>query len=307
MSGRAAAGFRVAMVAPSREPAVHTYAALIAAAARRLRDAGIDAARLDAEVLVSAAAGLSRTGVFARLPEAVPATVESRLESLLARRCAREPLAYVTGEKEFYSLPMAVSPAVLIPRPETELAVETALRHLPPAGLAVDVGTGSGCIAVALAVERPDIRVLAIDDSPAALAVAAANIGRHGVGARVHLARGDLLAPLRTAPIFDVIVANPPYVADGAALAPELAFEPAAALRAGADGMRVIERLLPQAIQRLRCGGRLVLEFGSDQERAVRAAAAAAGFAEVDILRDLAGYPRVAVLPTGRKADSSPS
>ena len=269
-----------------------TFAEVIAAAEQRLRGAGIDTARLDAEVLLARAADLSRSGVFARMPDTVPPTVRERCDDFLARRCAREPVAYITGEKEFYSLSMRVSPAVLIPRPETELVVEAALNHAPPRARLCDVGTGSGCIAIALAVRRPDIRVVACDLSPAALAVAAQNIERHGVADRVELVHSDLLAGLRD---FDLFVSNPPYVAADERLAAELAFEPSTALRAGADGMAVIRRLLPQARERLRPGGYAIIEFGAGQAAAVRAAASQTGFAFIDVLDDLAGHPRVVV------------
>jgi len=286
---------------------VLTYAAAIRRAEDRLRGAGVESARLDAEVLLARAAGLDRSGVFARLPDPLATTVAERFEAFVTRRCRREPVAYIVGEKEFYSLSMAVSADVLIPRPETEMLVEAALEGLPAGAAICDIGTGSGCIAVALAATRPDVRVTACDLSGPALAIAASNAARHGVASRISLVRSDLAQAFRPGSRFDVIVANPPYVADGAELEPELDFEPRAALRAGGDGLDVIRRLVPQAIARLKPRGRLIVEFGSDQEGMVRGIAEQAGFAPVEIRRDLAGHARVVVatLPGGAKADTT--
>lgn len=283
-----------------------TYAAAIRRADDRLRGAGVESARLDAEVLLARAAGLDRSGVFARLPDPLPPPVAERFEAFVTRRCRREPVAYIVGEKEFYSLAMAVSADVLIPRPETEMLVDAALEGLPAGAAICDIGTGSGCIAVALAARRPDVRVTACDLSGPALAIAALNATRHGVAARIDLVRSDLAHAFRPGPRFDVVVANPPYVADGEALEPELDFEPRAALRAGGDGLDVIRRLVPQVVSRLKPRGRLIVEFGSEQESAVRGIAEQAGFAPVEIRRDLAGCARVLVasLPGGAKADS---
>lgn len=285
--------------APLADRAAGSVAAAIAAAATRLHGAGVDTARLDAEVLVARAAGWSRAGLFARLSENLTDAAAARLEESLARRCRREPLAYITGEKEFYSLSLAVSPAVLIPRPETEMLVDEALRRLPRGGRAVDVGTGSGCIAIAVAVHRRDVRLCACDLSAPALAVAAANAARHGVADRIDFVRGDLLTALRGGEVFDLVVANPPYVADGEVVAAELAHEPRQALRAGADGMAAIARLVSQARAVLRPAGELVFELGSGQEAAVRRVLAQAGFSTVDVARDLAGHPRVAIAALG--------
>jgi release factor glutamine methyltransferase len=283
-----------------------TYAGAIRQAADRLRGAGVESARLDAEILLASAAGLDRSGVFARLPDVVPAAVEARFAQFVARRCRREPVAYIVEEKEFYSLSLMVSAAVLVPRPETEMLVEAALEELPAGASLCDVGTGSGCIAIAVAVARPDVWVAACDLSRPALAMAARNAARHGVAGRVALVCADLARAIRPGPRFDVIVANPPYVADGEELAAELDFEPRAALRGGADGLDVICRLVPQASARLKPRGRAIVEFGAGQERAVRDFAVQAGFAPVEIRRDLAGHARVmvATLPAVSKADS---
>ena len=305
-------------------------AAWLGAATARLAAAGIDSARLDAEVLLAHALGVGRAGVFARLGDAVDADAAARAEALLARRAAREPVAYLTGTQEFWSLPFAVTPDVLIPRPETELLVELAVRFLRspqpdrlPAGegtvtgsalldrsplpqgegqgegiptpAILDLGTGSGCLAVALARELPAAQVTAVDLSPAALAVARRNAAAHGVGGRIAFVASDLFAALPAAARFDVIVSNPPYLAPGDAVSPELAHEPRGALYAGADGLAVIRPLLAGAAPRLRPGGVLLMELGQGQADAVQALARAAGFAAARVDADLAGIPRALV------------
>ncbi len=271
---------------------------LLRAAEAALRRAGVPTPRLDAEVLLGRAMDADRTLLFSRLGDEVPASIATRFASFVARRCRREPVAYITGAQEFWSLSFAVTPAVLIPRPETELVVE-AVRALvaeePSAPAVCDVGTGSGCVAVALARELPGARLWATDISPAALAVAQRNAAAHGVGEHIAFACGDLFADIDPAVRFDVVASNPPYVADGAVLPAEVACEPAIALRAGHDGLDVIRRLLRTAPSRLRRGGWLVMEFGFGQAKAVRDLAAAAGFDRVCTETDLAGIPRVLI------------
>jgi len=274
-------------------------AALLAAAAPRLAVAGIDSARLDAELLLAHALGLDRTRLYARLRDAVADDAAARFAALLMRRARREPVAYLTGEQEFWSLPFEVGPAVLIPRPETELLVELAGRLAPPPVAILDVGTGSGCIAVALARELEAARITATDLSPDALAVARRNAARHGVAARLSFVAGDVYAGLPAAARFDLIASNPPYLAPGDAVSPELAFEPGAALWAGADGLDVIRRLLAGAPPRLRPGGHLLVEIGAAQAEPVRALAQASGLAEARVVADLAGLPRVLVARAG--------
>lgn len=281
-----------------------TAAALLGAASARLAAAGSETARLDAEVLLAHALGTGRSGLYARLRDEIDGAAAVRFDALLARRARREPVAYLTGEQEFWSLPFAVTPDVLIPRPETELIVSTAARARPRperhAGGAdapfaiLDLGTGSGCLAVALAREWPDARVTAVDLAPAALEVARRNADRHGVGARIAFLAGDLYAPLPAGASFDLIVSNPPYLALGDAASPEVAFEPRAALFAGADGLAVIRRLIAGAPARLRPGGMLLVEIGQGQADAVLALAAAAGL-RARAEPDLAGIPRLLV------------
>jgi release factor glutamine methyltransferase len=230
----------------------------------------------------------------------------------MTRRLRHEPLAYITGHKEFYGLDLLCSPAALIPRPETELLVELALNRVRGRGsrvetfTIVDVGTGSGAIAIAVAAHAPEARVIAIDTSRAALELAAANAERHGVGDRVSFVQGSLLTPLRTPA--DVIVANLPYVADDvyASLAPEIrAHEPPEALRAGERGTELIESLLAQAPTLLRPGGLLLAEHAWDQGESLRHAARVAfPQARIETKRDLAGLERVLVVQTSAQTRS---
>jgi release factor glutamine methyltransferase len=212
------------------------------------------------------------------------------------RRAAGEPLPYITGQIEFLGLTFIVTPDVLIPRPETETLVEAALDWLKahPAATAVDVGTGSGCIAVALATHAPSLRLYAVDVSPAALQVARANAERHNVEERITFLEGDLLAPL-SEPV-DLILSNPPYVANDEwdALPLSVQQEPRMALLSGVDGLDAIRRLLQQARTRLASGGLMLVEIGERQGEAAQALAQAA-FPKVDvaILPDLAGKDRV--------------
>ncbi len=273
--------------------------ALLRDAASRLDAAGIGSARLDAEVLLAQALGVGRTGLFARLRDAVDAAAAARFAALLERRLRREPVAYLTGWQEFWSLPFAVTPDVLIPRPETELLVELGVASLrAPRATRVeilDVGTGSGCIAVALARALPAAGVTAVDLSAAALAVARRNAAAHGVASRIAFHVSDLFAALPADATFDLIVANPPYLAPGDAASPELAFEPHGALYAGADGLAVIRALLAAAPRRLRHGGILLMELGQSQSEAALGLTRAAGFAAAHVVPDLAGIPRALV------------
>ncbi len=269
-----------------------TFAELIGRASGSLEAAGVESARLDAEVLLAHAAGIDRSGLFARFPDEVPQPVCERFDQLVQRRVAREPVAYIVGEKEFYSLSFRVSRDVLIPRPETELLVDTVLKQAPRGGRVLDVGTGSGCIAIAVAANRADLRLTACDISADALSIAAENASRHGV-VGIRFVESDLFDGLDADDRYDVVVSNPPYVAEGETLAPELDREPAPALSAGPEGMDVIERLLPDALTRLNPGGGTIVEFGSDQETPVRRCAEAAGYGTIEIVHDLVGHPRV--------------
>ena len=275
-----------------------TLARLLHGATKELQAAGIEDASLEAEVLLRHTLRLDRAHLYARLQEDLSPADQAAFRSLLARRLAHEPPAYIVGHREFYGLDFETTSAALIPRPETELLVDAALAHLrrrPVRPLIVDVGTGNGAIAVALAVHLPLAILLAVDLSREALAVAARNARRHGVEGRVSLLQADLLAPL--ARPADVIVANLPYVrsADWEALPPEIReHEPRLALDGGPGGLREIGRLLEQAPSRLAPGGSLLVELGPPQ------AAAALELARrrfpnacVRVLPDAAGLERV--------------
>ena len=267
---------------------------LLTAAAQAL--AGPDARR-EAELLLAHALRQPRAWLYAHAGDPVDSTTSTALRSLLQRRAAGEPLAYLTGTRAFWTLDLEVSPAVLIPRSETECLVELALQRLPEdkAMRVADLGTGSGAIALTLARERPFVQVLATDTSSAALAVARGNAARLGVD-NIGFARGDWCAALGAA-AFDLIVSNPPYIAAGD---PHLAigdlrFEPAVALVAGDDGLDAIRIIVRDAIRHLRPGGWLLLEHGWEQGPAVRDLLAAAGFAQISGERDLEDRERVSL------------
>ena len=270
-------------------------------AKRSLVQAGIPEAEaaLDAELLARHVLECDRATLLTRSRDAIPSAFDRLYQALVARRVAREPIAYILGRREFWGLDFEVTSEVLIPRPETELIVEEALavasRTLTRR--VIDVGTGSGCLAVALAIEFPSARVFATDISPGALEVAARNAERHKVAGRVTLVQSDLLAGVEGPA--QVVVSNPPYVPEGERheIQPEVGrYEPATALYAGADGLAVIRRLLALAPRCLAQDGCLVVEFGFGQDAAVRAAAADAGWRVVRVRADLQRIPRVAVL-----------
>jgi release factor glutamine methyltransferase len=251
--------------------------------------------RLDAEVLLSLATGLTRSALLAGGQRSLEREAAARFAELVDRRCSGEPVAYLSGRREFWSLELEVGPAVLIPRPETELLVEQALERVPAdAQWAIaDLGTGSGAVALAIAMERPRCRVVATDQDPRALAFAERNRARLGA-ANVTLRAGAWCAPLH-AELFHVIVSNPPYVCDDDPHLDrgDVRFEPRSALAGGGDGLDAIRALLDCAPARLRPGGWLLLEHGFDQAPAVRGLLAAAGLVDVSTFPDLAGRPRV--------------
>jgi release factor glutamine methyltransferase len=253
-------------------------------------------ARQDAEALLFHVLGKSKAWLFAHLDDELPEDQSTRFAQIIERRYRGEPIQYIVGEAEFYGLPFRVTPDVLIPRPETEYLVEKALELAAsfPALRIVDVGAGSGCIAIALAHHLPQARITAIDLSAPALAVARENAKRNGVALR--FLEGDLLAPV-AGEFFEIIVSNPPYVplADRATLAVEVRdHEPAVALFAGDDGLEICRRLIPQAFAALVPGGFLLLEIGHGQSQAIAALLAAAGFGRVEFLPDLQSIPRIA-------------
>jgi release factor glutamine methyltransferase len=259
-----------------------------------------DEAALDAEVLARHVLECDRATLLTRARDPIPSAFDRLYQTLVARRAAREPLAYIVGHREFWGLEFEVSPAVLIPRPETELIVEEALSVMPireAARRIIDVGTGSGCLAVALAVEFPPATVVAIDLSDEALAVAARNAERHNLIGRIDFVRADLLQGV-TGPA-DLIVSNPPYVPDRDARIgqPEVArYEPPSALYGGKDGLDLIRRLLADARPILAAGGWFIMEFGFGQEPGVEEAAHELGWTIERMRGDLQGIPRVAVL-----------
>lgn len=281
-------------VVPESAVAVQTVGRAVEEAAARLATAGVPEPRADAAVLAAHALGTTRAGLVTAARDPLAPAAGARLAHLVARRATREPLHYLVGVREFWSLPFAVDRRVLIPRPETELVVETALRVVPGARRVLDVGTGSGAVAAALARELPRAHVWASDVDPDALTVARANLGRHAP--RVGLVRGDLLGFCRAGAL-DLIVSNPPYVAadELERLEPEIrTHEPRQALAGGADGLAALRALVAAAPAVLRPGGWLVVEMGAGQAPAV------GGFVERDgryagahTVCDAAGIERV--------------
>jgi release factor glutamine methyltransferase len=293
------------LTAPAR-----TVADALRAATARLEAAGKDGARLDAEVLLAAVLACDRVRLITARDRRLDPDEEARLDALLERRASGEPVAYLLGEREFWSLPFAVGADVLIPRPETEGVVEACLDAIARCRSAraasdpvrvVDVGTGSGAIAIALACEArrrgwSNVWFAALDRSRAALRAARANARnlteRDDAIAFLH---GDLTSALRAASI-DVVASNPPYLSDDnlRAISTEVAREPVAALRGGGkDGTQILRGLLTDAVRVLRPGGVLVTEIGSSQGRTVQALAHDLGFADIRVLPDLAGLDRV--------------
>ncbi|MCC6595465.1 MAG: peptide chain release factor N(5)-glutamine methyltransferase [Rhodanobacteraceae bacterium] len=266
--------------------------ALLAAASLRLDG---DAARSEVELLLAHALGTSRSWLYA-WPEHVPTPAQqARFAELVEARVRGEPVAYLLGEREFWSLRLVVTPAVLIPRADTEVLVEQVLARLPAATAlqVADLGTGSGAVALAIASERAQARVLATDASPAALALARRNA--HDLRlANVEFAQGDWCAALGSRQ-FDLIASNPPYIAEGDPhlLQGDLRFEPRAALGSGPDGLDAIRAIVAQAPRHLLADGWLLLEHGFDQATAVRALLADAGYREIGSARDHAGHERV--------------
>lgn len=270
-----------------------TPAATDIAAALRHARARVEPA--EAELLLAHALGRSRSWLYAHGDEPLDPAVQAAFEALLQRRQAGEPVAYLIGRRGFWRFELRVTPATLIPRPETERLVELALARLP-AGRALrvaDLGTGSGAIALAIACERPRARVVATDASAAALAVARANAEALALG-NVEFRPGDWCVPLR-GERFDLIASNPPYVAEGDPHLDALRHEPLAALAAGADGLEAIRTIVRDAPMHLVSGGWLLLEHGHDQGAAVRVLLQAAGFVEVATERDLEGRERVSL------------
>jgi release factor glutamine methyltransferase len=267
-----------------------------------LRAAGIDGSRLEARILLGYALGVSQEELIAggTMPN-VNGMV--RYEALLSRRMAREPLAYILGFREFWSLPFAVGPGVLIPRPESEILVEEALKAFPERNAPIDVldlGTGTGCLLLAFLHERPQANGIGTDSSREALAFAEQNAYDLGLWQRMALVNGNWADEVTD--VFDVIFVNPPYIAVGdiAALAPEISYEPVEALSGGPDGFAAYRQLAPMLAARLKPAGRIFIEIGAGSEERVRTVFAAAGLVTEKSIADLAGIPRCMVMrPSG--------
>jgi release factor glutamine methyltransferase len=282
-----------------------TLAEAINKAAATLSHRGISNARLDAELLLRHVLGQDRAWILAHIRDILGAEHQKAFDRLISRREKREPLQYITGIQEFWGLDFIVTPDVLIPRPETELIVESSLRTELGAAespLIVDLCTGSGCIAVSLAKELPASRILATDRSEKALDVARQNARKHEVSARIRFFHGDLFEPLDELDIrgrVDIMVSNPPYVPDGILhiLQPEVRdHEPELALVAGPEGTEIHQRIINAAPEYLRHHGSLIMEMGIGQAEKVGQMVRASGaFDTPDILKDLAGIERVIV------------
>ncbi|MCU6497788.1 peptide chain release factor N(5)-glutamine methyltransferase [Rugamonas sp. A1-17] len=253
---------------------------------------------LDNRVLLCHALGLSRVSLITQSERELDAEQAARFAALVQRRLAGEPVAYIVGQREFFGLPFEVNGAVLIPRPDTELLVELTLDRLPPQGRVLDMGTGSGAIAVALAHTRRDAAVTALDVSPDALAVARRNAAANG--ARVNFLQSDWYTALQGQPPFDVIASNPPYIASGDRHLSEgdLRYEPPGALTDHADGLSALRIIVAGAAGHLKPQGWLLMEHGYDQAAAVRQLLTDQGYNEVQSWTDLAGIERV----TGARA-----
>jgi release factor glutamine methyltransferase len=283
-----------------RDPARIVLTA-IGTASRRLADVGIESSLLDAELLMAEAAGVTREAAITGSIE-LSSEILYKFDTLVARREKREPIAYILGHKEFYSLDFEVTPAVLIPRPETEFVVGAALQCI--AGKAnprvLDIGTGSGAIALAIAVNAPNAQVIAVDISPDALAVASRNARRHRVEDRVTFRRADcfdILDDCTALGRFDAIVSNPPYLDDAeiTALEPDVRrYEPRLALSGGVGGLRILRRIANGVGAHLETDGELIMEMGLGHAGDVVGIMTHAGLSVVDVINDFAGQMRVA-------------
>lgn len=260
---------------------------------------GIDSPRLTAEVLLAHVLRTSRVRLYTDLDRPLETAELAAYRGLIARRASGEPTHYLTGTREFYGRPFTVDARVLVPRPETELLVEAVLQAIPRDGdvRLLDLGTGSGCVGITVALERPRARVLATEVSPAAAEVARANAIALGAGERFEVRVGDLFVPVESEPPFDAVVANPPYVPRGElpTLPAEVRREPAQALDGGPDGLDVVRRIVSGAPRWLLPGGLLALEIGDGQGPTVHSLLEAAGYGSVRIERDLARHDRLAL------------
>lgn len=284
------------------EPRTWTLLELVRWSTAFFEKHGIETPRLDTEILVGHTLGLSRLQLLTEFDRVLTPDELADYKQLVLRRARRrEPVAYLLGHREFWSLDLEVSPAVLVPRPETERLVELALERLAgrPSPRIADVGTGSGAIALAVATERPDAALFATDLSPDALAVARRNATRLGLADRVSFYEGDLLDALTRVELLgalDAVLSNPPYIGEHELpeLAPELDHEPRQALLGGGpDGLDILRRLAPQALRWLAPGGHLLCEIGSTQRQGACDILTRAGFVDVDCIRDYSALDRV--------------
>lgn len=265
-----------------------------------LREGAVDEARREAGSLMAHVLDRDRGFVIAHAGDSLPDAQYQNFRRLITRRTRGEPLQYITGHREFFKLDFEVSPAVLIPRPETEVIVETALELCKddPAPVIADIGTGSGCIAISVLHELPAAVAVATDISLAALRVAQRNAKRHRVHSRLTLVESDCFAAVCVTKPFSLIASNPPYISDDdlARMPREVRFEPRAALAGGTDGLSVIRRLLNEARPFIRPGGYLVFEIGFGQSEAIEQAVDRRIWKLREIRKDLQGIPRTFVL-----------
>ncbi len=265
-----------------------------------LKKHGSDSARLDAEVLLAHARGCARIMLYTAYDEVLPDAVRQKMRELVKRRANAEPVAYLVGMKEFYSLPFEVNREVLIPRPDTELLVMEALRLTKelPSPTFLELGVGSGCISTAIAANHKSARLVGVEIHPPTMDVAQRNLERHKVAGRVELRAGDLFGPLKKGELFDVLVSNPPYIpsAEIETLDPTVRLhEPHRALDGGADGLDLIRRIAQEAPAFVRPGGWVLIEFTPEQADAIQALfrQPGSGFEDVAIVADLGHQPRV--------------
>lgn len=280
------------------KPSVWTIGGILEWTKQYFSGKGVDNPRLDAEVLLSHILCRDRLYLYVHYDQPLSVEELAAFRECVRKRAARVPVAYITGEKEFFGLTFSVSPAVLVPRPETELLVETVVKRLAgkSAPRIVDLGTGSGAITVSVLTQLPQATAVAVDISAAALAVAQTNAKRHAVAERVEWKQGDFWQPVSG--LFDAIVSNPPYIpaADVRALAPEVQNEPVLALDGGLDGLDYYRRLLSDGDAYLAPGGFIAVEIGINQAAAIGSLAGQSPFIVADVTADYAGIERVMVL-----------
>jgi release factor glutamine methyltransferase len=293
---------RLSIIVKDRDmTVVWTIRALMEWTEQHFQKKGLESPRLEAQLLLAHALGCRRVELYTRWDEEVSEDRRGQFRDLIQRRLDGCPVMYLVGKREFFTLEFEVTPAVLVPRPETETLVTEALKRIKDTSepRILDIGTGSGCIAIALAHRCKSSRVTAIDISDEALAVARRNAQRHDLADRINFLAGDLFAPLNAGVVFDAIVSNPPYVshAEIAQLPPHIRdHEPRLALDGGPDGFAVYDRLIPEAVEHLAPRGWLILEIGAAQEAGIRQRIeSCSGLTLGCIQQDDAGLPRVAV------------